>query len=208
MLASKGFETTVRVLMTTPTCYIESMVTTYMQRTSRVSHASPHSPAGSHNTPSLWAGTNGGCVFAYMLRLPAAERRADEPVTALPGEKPSLVFRVDCFLALCTLPLPSSPSFTFPLFYFQRRRFSSCTGPPWLASWCWTVTGLHSPSPWRWPMTWPARPTCRAHTILWSYLRSSLRSGLHTEIHTHTLIHKKHSLSPATFSSANPPPIC
>uniref|UniRef100_A0A3Q2UZ93 LLGL scribble cell polarity complex component 2 n=1 Tax=Haplochromis burtoni TaxID=8153 RepID=A0A3Q2UZ93_HAPBU len=36
----------------------------------------------SHNTPSLWAGTNGGCVFAYMLRLPSVEHRADEPVTA------------------------------------------------------------------------------------------------------------------------------
>ncbi|XP_056285013.1 LLGL scribble cell polarity complex component 2 isoform X2 [Pseudoliparis swirei] len=42
----------------------------------------------SHNTPSLWAGTNGGCVFAYMLRLPAVERRADEPVTAAPGKNP------------------------------------------------------------------------------------------------------------------------
>ncbi|XP_044193395.1 LLGL scribble cell polarity complex component 2 isoform X1 [Thunnus albacares] len=41
----------------------------------------------SHNTPSLWAGTNGGCVFAYMLRLPPVEHRADEPVTAQPGEK-------------------------------------------------------------------------------------------------------------------------
>uniref|UniRef100_A0A8C3GBF1 LLGL scribble cell polarity complex component 2 n=1 Tax=Cyclopterus lumpus TaxID=8103 RepID=A0A8C3GBF1_CYCLU len=37
----------------------------------------------SHNTPSLWAGTNGGCVFAYMLRLPAAERRTDELVTEI-----------------------------------------------------------------------------------------------------------------------------
>lgn len=41
---------------------------------------------GAHNTPSLWAGTNGGCVFAYMLRLPNVEHRADEPVTAQQGE--------------------------------------------------------------------------------------------------------------------------
>ncbi|KAA8581053.1 hypothetical protein FQN60_002634, partial [Etheostoma spectabile] len=33
----------------------------------------------SHSTPSLWAGTNGGCVFAYMLRLPSVEHRAEEP---------------------------------------------------------------------------------------------------------------------------------
>uniref|UniRef100_A0A665X552 Lethal giant larvae homologue 2 domain-containing protein n=1 Tax=Echeneis naucrates TaxID=173247 RepID=A0A665X552_ECHNA len=37
----------------------------------------------SHNTPSLWAGTNGGCVFAFMLRLPPVEHRADEPVTEI-----------------------------------------------------------------------------------------------------------------------------
>lgn len=46
-----------------------------------------HFLVGAHNTPSLWAGTNGGCVFAYMLRLPPVEHRADEPVTAQPGEK-------------------------------------------------------------------------------------------------------------------------
>ncbi|MEQ2167873.1 Lethal(2) giant larvae protein 2, partial [Goodea atripinnis] len=44
----------------------------------------------SHNTPSLWAGTNGGCVFAYILYLPPVERRADEPVTAQPGESESV----------------------------------------------------------------------------------------------------------------------
>lgn len=51
--------------------------------------------AGTHNTPSLWAGTNGGCVFAYMLRLPPTERRADEPVTAQPGEEKNVLF---CFV--------------------------------------------------------------------------------------------------------------
>lgn len=41
--------------------------------------------AGSHSTPSLWAGTNGGAVFAYMLRLPTVERRMDDQVTAHAG---------------------------------------------------------------------------------------------------------------------------
>uniref|UniRef100_A0A673A3M1 LLGL scribble cell polarity complex component 2 n=1 Tax=Sphaeramia orbicularis TaxID=375764 RepID=A0A673A3M1_9TELE len=43
----------------------------------------------SHNSPSLWAGTNGGCVFAYMLRLPPVEHRADEPITAHPVQTSS-----------------------------------------------------------------------------------------------------------------------
>ncbi|KAI3365365.1 hypothetical protein L3Q82_010450, partial [Scortum barcoo] len=47
----------------------------------------------SHNTPSLWAGTNGGCVFAYMLRLPSVEHRADEPVTAQPAKEIQLMHR-------------------------------------------------------------------------------------------------------------------
>uniref|UniRef100_A0AAQ5Z229 LLGL scribble cell polarity complex component 2 n=1 Tax=Amphiprion ocellaris TaxID=80972 RepID=A0AAQ5Z229_AMPOC len=47
----------------------------------------------SHNTPSLWAGTNGGCVFAYMLRLPPVEHRADEPVTAQPAKEIQLMHR-------------------------------------------------------------------------------------------------------------------
>lgn len=59
-------------------------ITTYL--TPAVSHVSPVSVSGSHNSPSLWAGTNGGCVYAYMLRLPAVEHRADEPVTAQPGK--------------------------------------------------------------------------------------------------------------------------
>lgn len=41
---------------------------------------------GSHSTPSLWAGTNGGAVFAYMLRLPAVERRMDDQVIAHAGK--------------------------------------------------------------------------------------------------------------------------
>uniref|UniRef100_A0A3Q1G1I4 LLGL scribble cell polarity complex component 2 n=1 Tax=Acanthochromis polyacanthus TaxID=80966 RepID=A0A3Q1G1I4_9TELE len=47
----------------------------------------------SHNAPSLWAGTNGGCVFAYMLRLPPVEHRADEPVTAQPAKEIQLMHR-------------------------------------------------------------------------------------------------------------------
>uniref|UniRef100_A0A665X568 LLGL scribble cell polarity complex component 2 n=1 Tax=Echeneis naucrates TaxID=173247 RepID=A0A665X568_ECHNA len=47
----------------------------------------------SHNTPSLWAGTNGGCVFAFMLRLPPVEHRADEPVTAQPAKEIQLMHR-------------------------------------------------------------------------------------------------------------------
>uniref|UniRef100_A0A665X672 LLGL scribble cell polarity complex component 2 n=1 Tax=Echeneis naucrates TaxID=173247 RepID=A0A665X672_ECHNA len=42
----------------------------------------------SHNTPSLWAGTNGGCVFAFMLRLPPVEHRADEPEIQLMHRAP------------------------------------------------------------------------------------------------------------------------
>uniref|UniRef100_A0A671VEE8 LLGL scribble cell polarity complex component 2 n=1 Tax=Sparus aurata TaxID=8175 RepID=A0A671VEE8_SPAAU len=47
----------------------------------------------SHNSPSLWAGTNGGCVFAYMLRLPPVENRADEPVTAQQAKEIQLMHR-------------------------------------------------------------------------------------------------------------------
>ncbi|KAM6951024.1 LLGL scribble cell polarity complex component 2 [Aplochiton taeniatus] len=47
----------------------------------------------SHHTPSLWAGTNGGSVFAYMLRLPPVERRAEDPVTALPAKEIQLMHR-------------------------------------------------------------------------------------------------------------------
>uniref|UniRef100_A0A3Q2DP60 LLGL scribble cell polarity complex component 2 n=1 Tax=Cyprinodon variegatus TaxID=28743 RepID=A0A3Q2DP60_CYPVA len=47
----------------------------------------------SHNTPSLWAGTNGGGVFAYILSVPPVERRADEPVTAQPAKEIQLMHR-------------------------------------------------------------------------------------------------------------------
>uniref|UniRef100_A0A6Q2YH66 Lethal giant larvae homologue 2 domain-containing protein n=1 Tax=Esox lucius TaxID=8010 RepID=A0A6Q2YH66_ESOLU len=47
----------------------------------------------SHNTPSLWAGTNGGSVFAYQLRLPSVERRAEDLVTAHPAKEIQLMHR-------------------------------------------------------------------------------------------------------------------
>ncbi|XP_062330381.1 LLGL scribble cell polarity complex component 2 isoform X2 [Osmerus eperlanus] len=47
----------------------------------------------SHSTPSLWAGTNGGSVFAYMLRLPPTERRTEDPVTAHPAKEIQLMHR-------------------------------------------------------------------------------------------------------------------
>ncbi|XP_036268398.1 LLGL scribble cell polarity complex component 2 isoform X1 [Pipistrellus kuhlii] len=36
----------------------------------------------SRHCPSLWAGTNGGTVYAFALHVPPAERRTDEPVRA------------------------------------------------------------------------------------------------------------------------------
>uniref|UniRef100_A0A3P8WL87 LLGL scribble cell polarity complex component 2 n=1 Tax=Cynoglossus semilaevis TaxID=244447 RepID=A0A3P8WL87_CYNSE len=47
----------------------------------------------SHNSPSLWAGTNGGCVFAYMLRVPTVEHRAEEPITAHQAKEIQLMHR-------------------------------------------------------------------------------------------------------------------
>ncbi|KAI5103352.1 lethal(2) giant larvae protein-like 2, partial [Silurus meridionalis] len=47
----------------------------------------------SHSTPSLWAGTNGGAVFAYMLRLPPVERRMDDQVIAHAAKEIQLMHR-------------------------------------------------------------------------------------------------------------------
>lgn len=66
-------------------------------------------PVGSHNTPSLWAGTNGGCVFAYMLRIPPVEHRADEAVTAAQGKRGYFMLESDCSHL-------SPPAITFFLF--------------------------------------------------------------------------------------------
>ncbi|XP_023805172.1 lethal(2) giant larvae protein homolog 2 isoform X1 [Oryzias latipes] len=46
-----------------------------------------------HNTPSLWAGTNGGCVFAYILHLPTMEHRGEELITAQPAKEIQLMHR-------------------------------------------------------------------------------------------------------------------
>uniref|UniRef100_A0A3B3TG38 LLGL scribble cell polarity complex component 2 n=1 Tax=Paramormyrops kingsleyae TaxID=1676925 RepID=A0A3B3TG38_9TELE len=46
-----------------------------------------------HRTASLWAGTNGGSVFAYALRLPSIERRNEDVVTAHPVKEIQLMHR-------------------------------------------------------------------------------------------------------------------
>ncbi|XP_028912908.1 LLGL scribble cell polarity complex component 2 isoform X2 [Ornithorhynchus anatinus] len=48
---------------------------------------------GSHHCPSLWAGTNGGTVYAFSLRVPPAERRMDEPVRAEQAKEIQLMHR-------------------------------------------------------------------------------------------------------------------
>uniref|UniRef100_A0A8C5BH49 LLGL scribble cell polarity complex component 2 n=1 Tax=Gadus morhua TaxID=8049 RepID=A0A8C5BH49_GADMO len=47
----------------------------------------------SESRASLWAGTNGGSVFAYMIRMPSVEHRADEPITAHPAKEIQLMHR-------------------------------------------------------------------------------------------------------------------
>ncbi|XP_030630148.1 LLGL scribble cell polarity complex component 2 [Chanos chanos] len=47
----------------------------------------------SHNSPSLWAGTNGGAVYAFMLRVPPVERRMEDQVTAHPVKEIQLMHR-------------------------------------------------------------------------------------------------------------------
>ncbi|KAM3846612.1 LLGL scribble cell polarity complex component 2 isoform 1-T4 [Vipera latastei] len=47
----------------------------------------------SRHSPSLWAGTNGGTVYAFCLRIPPAERRMDEPVRAEQAKEIQLMHR-------------------------------------------------------------------------------------------------------------------
>ncbi|XP_027423751.1 LLGL scribble cell polarity complex component 2 isoform X2 [Zalophus californianus] len=47
----------------------------------------------SRHCPSLWAGTNGGTVYAFALRVPPAERRMDEPVRAEQAKEIQLMHR-------------------------------------------------------------------------------------------------------------------
>ncbi|KAJ7316024.1 hypothetical protein JRQ81_002186 [Phrynocephalus forsythii] len=47
----------------------------------------------SRHSPSLWAGTNGGTVYAFCLRVPPAERRMDEPVRAEQAKEIQLMHR-------------------------------------------------------------------------------------------------------------------
>lgn len=48
---------------------------------------------GSYHEPSLWAGTNGGTVFAYAVHVPPVERRMEEPVTASQAKEIQLMHR-------------------------------------------------------------------------------------------------------------------
>ncbi|XP_006886435.1 PREDICTED: lethal(2) giant larvae protein homolog 2 [Elephantulus edwardii] len=47
----------------------------------------------SHHCPSLWAGTNGGTIYAFSLRVPPAERRTAEPVRAEQAKEIQLMHR-------------------------------------------------------------------------------------------------------------------
>ncbi|KAG8446129.1 hypothetical protein GDO86_013845 [Hymenochirus boettgeri] len=47
----------------------------------------------SRHTPSLWAGTNGGTVYAYSLRVPPTERRMEEAVSATQAKEIQLMHR-------------------------------------------------------------------------------------------------------------------
>ncbi|XP_023067578.1 LLGL scribble cell polarity complex component 2 isoform X2 [Piliocolobus tephrosceles] len=62
------------------------------------SHAKGQTPkhgfsAGSRHCPSLWAGTNGGTIYAFSLHVPPAERRMDEPVRAEQAKEIQLMHR-------------------------------------------------------------------------------------------------------------------
>ncbi|XP_046758197.1 LLGL scribble cell polarity complex component 2 isoform X2 [Gallus gallus] len=64
----------------------------------------------SRHCPSLWAGTNGGTVFAFCLRVPPAERRMDEPVRAEQAKEIQLMHRAPVVSVLVldgrNIPLP------------------------------------------------------------------------------------------------------
>ncbi|XP_063097716.1 LLGL scribble cell polarity complex component 2 isoform X6 [Cavia porcellus] len=64
----------------------------------------------SHHCPSLWAGTNGGTVYAFSLRVPPAERRMDETVWAEQAKEIQLMHRAPVVGILvldgCSIPLP------------------------------------------------------------------------------------------------------
>ncbi|XP_075033942.1 LLGL scribble cell polarity complex component 2 isoform X2 [Mixophyes fleayi] len=47
----------------------------------------------SRHCPSLWAGTNGGTVYAYSLRVPPTERRMEEAVSAAQAKEIQLMHR-------------------------------------------------------------------------------------------------------------------
>ncbi|XP_063562164.1 LLGL scribble cell polarity complex component 2 isoform X2 [Gorilla gorilla gorilla] len=64
----------------------------------------------SRHCPSLWAGTNGGTIYAFSLRVPPAERRMDEPVRAELAKEIQLMHRAPVVGILVldghSIPLP------------------------------------------------------------------------------------------------------
>lgn len=50
------------------------------------------SSPGIRHCPSLWAGTNGGTVYAFSLRVPPTERRMEEAVSASQSKTGLLIF--------------------------------------------------------------------------------------------------------------------
>uniref|UniRef100_A0A8C2UUZ1 LLGL scribble cell polarity complex component 2 n=2 Tax=Chinchilla lanigera TaxID=34839 RepID=A0A8C2UUZ1_CHILA len=64
----------------------------------------------SRHCPSLWAGTNGGTVYAFSLRVPPAERRMDELVWAEQAKEIQLMHRAPVVGILVldghSIPLP------------------------------------------------------------------------------------------------------
>uniref|UniRef100_A0A8D2IP41 LLGL scribble cell polarity complex component 2 n=1 Tax=Urocitellus parryii TaxID=9999 RepID=A0A8D2IP41_UROPR len=64
----------------------------------------------SRHCPSLWAGTNGGTVYAFSLRVPPADRRMDEPVRAEQAKEIQLMHRAPVVGILVldghSIPLP------------------------------------------------------------------------------------------------------
>nr|XP_033817041.1 LLGL scribble cell polarity complex component 2 isoform X1 [Geotrypetes seraphini]XP_033817042.1 LLGL scribble cell polarity complex component 2 isoform X1 [Geotrypetes seraphini]XP_033817043.1 LLGL scribble cell polarity complex component 2 isoform X1 [Geotrypetes seraphini] len=64
----------------------------------------------SRHCPSLWAGTNGGTVYAFSLRVPPVERRGEERVTAAQAKEIQLMHRAPVVGVLIldgrSVPLP------------------------------------------------------------------------------------------------------
>ncbi|XP_072532435.1 lethal(2) giant larvae protein homolog 1 isoform X1 [Salminus brasiliensis] len=48
---------------------------------------------GTHHGPTMWAGTNSGCVYAYALDVPSQEKFSEQSVEALLGKEIQLMHR-------------------------------------------------------------------------------------------------------------------